>query len=301
MAHFEKPLYVGNDGYKLKSDGSLSAMSIASSTAGTKKQVVVWGGGDRGEVLSLVARDYDGAMLADTRLIGQEKGHPPEPGGDDEWYMLYELEVVKGGCGSLRAVDKLRRPFAAIDLTVGSATAKRALFIIPSQGKDTGAFQGVAQKLTSDIYGGRAVTVKSIVSSGRKFSFVKGGKPYTIGSDKGFSTVIIISHGGVDGPNLAYNDSSVDDHQPLRMDDDATSADARIFWQTLGHALDGCGKIILLGCGEAGLAPKVATEAVRRVYANPGLCAAGNEDYAMRNVKAVESGAPIPPMQQFDP
>jgi hypothetical protein len=137
-----------------------------------------------------------------------------------EWissFMLYELEVVKSGGGSLTAVDKIGRPFAQIGLTVGSATGKRALIIIPSQGQDTGSFQGVAQALNSKIYGGRAITVKSVIASGRKFFFVKEGKPYPIGSDKGFSTVIFISHGAVDGPNLAYGDNSVDDHQPLTL------------------------------------------------------------------------------------
>jgi hypothetical protein len=145
-----------------------------------------------------------------------------------------------------------------------------------------------------------------VTTCGPKFPLLTGCKPYSIGSDKGFSTVIIISHGGFDDPNLAFGDpdpsmSSLDDHQPLALDNNEKSANARVFWQAVGHVLDGCGKIILLGCNEAGLAPKAVTQAARRVYAQPGSCAAGAVDYAMRHVKAIESGLPIPPMQQFNP
>src|SRR5689334_6408400 len=104
MAHFVKPLGASNEGFKQRSDGVLISMTVGG--VGTKKVVVLWGGGRGGEILLLAALDAGGHRLATTRLLGQEKGHAPDPDGDDQWFMRYELTTVAEGVGTLTAVDK---------------------------------------------------------------------------------------------------------------------------------------------------------------------------------------------------
>jgi hypothetical protein len=125
VAHFVKPLGASSEGFKQKSDGSLSSMTTGG--VGSKKIVVLWGGGNGGEILKLAAIDSKGKRLATTRLMstptnkfGVEAGHAKDPDGDDQWFLRYELTIVAEGTGTLTAVDKTGMPFARIALIVPS-------------------------------------------------------------------------------------------------------------------------------------------------------------------------------------
>ena len=299
MAYFSKPIYATFDGFKKKSsNGAISSMSIP--TIGTKKNVVVWGGGRGGEVLRLSAMDATGIQLAKTRLLGVEKGHAKDPDGDDQWFMLYEVEALAEGTGTLTAQDKAGMPFARIAFVVG-AGGTRALIIVPSQGHHTGAFLSVALTLKSDVYKGCATIVRSKISKGCNFYFVNlDGTPYPIGSETNLSTVIIISHGLKDGPNLAFfandPDLPLDDRQPLKLDGTPESANAVAFWRAVGYALNGAGKLVLMGCDQAAFAPKIVSTVNRRIYAQHDDSGAGAVDYTLCHVKAIEKGGTVPPM-----
>lgn len=118
MAHFVKPLGASNAGFRQGADGALTSMTIG--PVGTKKVVVLWGGGRGGEILMLAAVDSSGKRLATTRYLGKEAGHKPDPDGDDRWFLRYELKTANVGTGTLTALDKTGMPFARIELIVES-------------------------------------------------------------------------------------------------------------------------------------------------------------------------------------
>jgi hypothetical protein len=277
-----------------------------------KRNVVLWGGGggaghkvlggfgSGSEVLSLVARDSQGATLANTRLVGPEPGHPPEAGGLERWYLLYEVEAVRPGLGTLKAVDAVGNVFAAIDFRV----VKSAVIVVPSQGVDRLAFDAVARQLRREVYEGNATIVRTTVHpTGQVTLTTLAGKPFSWGDVRQLSSVLVISHGGYEGPNLATLDESVavDLHQALGKQPGELSEEGKSFWRSVGGALDDRGKIILLGCHEDTYGQKVAGVALRRVFGPAKFFEAGDERVALRHVKAIEGGTVLPPMRGLLP
>ena len=117
MAHFLKPKNAGKEGFKQRADGVLTAMSIKAFDK--SKDVVLWGGGNGGEVLSLVAYNNKGKLMANCYLVGQEK-HAYDPDGDHLWYNIYRVIPYDAheGTGTLTAVDKKGMPFVRIALSI---------------------------------------------------------------------------------------------------------------------------------------------------------------------------------------
>ena len=186
----------------------------------------------------------------------------------------------------------------------------KAILIVPSQGKDTGAFLTVAKALDRKVYGGGAVVIQTAVTLSDSapatvaFSAV-GGSAFSWADAHDLTTVMTISHAfSGDGPNLAYGLGD-ERYQAWGSDDTgALSAAAKDFWgQKVGKALNSSGKIILLGCfmGGGDYARNVAKEARVKTYASVGLFGAGNEETALKYVKQLEKGKVSKPFVEFTP
>jgi hypothetical protein len=184
--------------------------------------------------------------------------------------------------------------------------------MIPTQGRDTPAFESVAVKLNSDVYKGKATIVKTtIVDSGGSFSVTftkRGGGTFSWGDEKDLASVLMISHGfSCDGPNLAYHDPNVPDagHQPWGSGTSCSllSPYAASFWGSVGPTISASGKIILVGCfmGSGDYAKLVATASGRSVYASKTTFGAGDAAVAIPYVRDIEKGVVRSPMQRFDP
>lgn len=185
--------------------------------------------------------------------------------------------------------------------------ATKAVIIVPSQGKHSSMFEGVAKSLSRKVYSSKAAVVRTTVTdSGGTLvvTFSKlDGKAFSWDDVSDLSTVITISHGGgCDGPNLAYTDGG---YQPWGSNacDGVLSTGGSSFWKSIGNELKSGGKVILIGCymGTGSYAQAVADTTRRMAYASDGLFAAANEATTLKHVKAIEKGLVIRPMKRFNP
>jgi hypothetical protein len=151
--------------------------------------------------------------------------------------------------------------------------AYNVVIIVPSQGKDVGAFQTVAQALARKVYGGRARIIRTQVSvvgaaaATVAFSKLDGGD-FSWDCAHHLRSVLTISHGfSGDGPNLAYGLED-ERYQAWGCDPEDPSvlgAEGRKFWgRDVKNAMADSGKIILVGCfmGSADYARNVAKAAL---------------------------------------
>lgn len=266
--------------------------------------VVLWGGDSSGKELTLIANDAGGKRFATVTKVGLEGGRPVDPVDRDHlWFIKYEIAAPAAGTGTLTAVDKSGMPFARIQLIVSSGAAKKAVILIPTQGKDVISFKSVAFELNKTVYGGKAIIAQSTVLPGNDFKITSGGKAFDITSKLNLSTFIIVSHCSFDGPNLAFKseDKSLGEHQVLRVDPPAASQKAVDFWTETGKALNGDGKVILLGCHSAVFAPRITPLLGRRVFGLRGDCPAADINFSVPHVAAIESGGRKTPMELHGP
>ena len=182
---------------------------------------------------------------------------------------------------------------------------KSVVIIIPSQGASIGAFLDSAEQLRNKVYGTKAIIVRTTVTPvGDRFRVtfaMLDGKAFSFDDAKDLTRVLTISHSfSGDGPNLSYHDGG---YQPWGQNDTDTELNAggEAFWENVGHAMDGNGLIILLGCfmGAGNYAKAVAKASERSVYASTSLFAAGNAETAIRYVRTIEDGKVPAPMTKI--
>jgi hypothetical protein len=188
--------------------------------------------------------------------------------------------------------------------------ATRAVIIVPSQGRDAVAFEGVGVSVDKKVYDGKAVVVRTTVTTdvdgslGVTFSG-RRGKAFSWGDVSELTSVVTISHGApCDGPNLDYGAGG--ENQPWASPGECAeglSEGGRAFWRSMAVVLKATGKIILVGCymGMYSYAKSVAAVTGRTVYAADDAFAAAHGATAVKHLKAIERGVVIQPMKRFDP
>jgi hypothetical protein len=181
----------------------------------------------------------------------------------------------------------------------------RVVIIVPSQGHNTSAFESVATKLKSDVYSD-AVIVKAriTVDSGAvTVSFLRHAHPFSWDHTKDLRRVLTISHGMLDGPNLAFGDAVVpaEAHQPWGVNDGDLTDTGTAFWTLVSRHMETAGKIILLGClmGAGQFARNLAHLTKRNVYAATNEFGAGDAKTALKNVRAIEDHKRPPSLLKF--
>ncbi len=207
-----------------------------------------------------------------------------------------------------------------------------AIIIVPTEGHGTEQFVSVARSLRRDIYHGRAKILKAKVteigftpSPGNGVVYCNRTTqvnnhqitvrcPVKLHNDDGglnwpdfrnLRTIITISHGGSDGPNLK---SHMGGHQPWNRHEERwreLSEPGRLHWSAAGFQLADDGKIIFLGCSmgraDRSYAKLVATAARKKTYAATGSFAAANVATSLTHVRQIENGAPRSPMHEYTP
>ncbi|CAD6561231.1 hypothetical protein LMG28727_07367 [Paraburkholderia kirstenboschensis] len=197
--------------------------------------------------------------------------------------------------------------------------ATNVIIIVPSQGKDVGAFLAVGQALVRKVYGGRAKVIRTKVTisdagattdaSATTVNFeTADGGAFSWSDAHDLRTLITISHGfSGDGPNLGYGlgDSRFQVWARDESDASGLSKAAQNFWgRDVGKALlKPDGKVILVGCfmGAGDYARNVAKAAKVSTYGSTGLIGAGNEHTTLKYVGAIERGRVLAPMVEAKP
>jgi len=185
------------------------------------------------------------------------------------------------------------------------------VMVIPSQGESVNAFKASAQKLKRVLYHRAKIVQTTVIpipqvppASGVSLSVAfttLDGHAFTWDTAHDLHRVLTISHAfSGDGPNLSYHAGGF---QPWGSIGDSLSPEGLAFWISVGVALRSDGKIILLGCfmGGGSYAGNVARATGKLVYASTSLFAAGNEDTAVKYVRAIEAGRTPSPLKEFAP
>jgi len=186
------------------------------------------------------------------------------------------------------------------------------VIIIPSQGADLNAFLDSAMALNKRVFGGRALIVRSSVStilpgpaSGYAVTFeTLKGDDFSFAGRTGLRRVVVISHSYIkDGPNLAYGAGGYQPWGTVDGKGEQLTPYARLFWVGAGEALRKDGAVLLLGClaGAGEYGRLVADAAGKPVYASGNLFSAGNAEKAVGAVEAIEAGRTPAPFRKFGP
>jgi hypothetical protein len=186
----------------------------------------------------------------------------------------------------------------------------KVIIIIPSQGDNSKHFNDVAKTLKKNVYKKATIVKTTLSESGGTLSVsftTDDGHAFSFGSTHDVSRVITISHAFVnDGPNMAFADTSVVEHQPWGSKNGAgveLSDPAKAFWTSVGSSMKGNGKILLLGCsmGSGAYASNVAKATGRQVFAATDSIAAGDTKTSLKHVQSIEKGSAKKPMKEFKP
>jgi hypothetical protein len=174
-------------------------------------------------------------------------------------------------------------------------SAKVAI-IIPSQGHDVGSFHQVARELAKSVYKDSVIVKANITGQGDNLTvnLTWNNHPFSLSNHKDLRRVLTISHGMLDGPNLAYgSDLPLDAHQPWASGGGELTEQGRDFWRSVSQNMRPDGKIIFLGClmGAGNFARNVAGLTRKKVYASQSLFGAGDGKIAVSAVKAVEANS----------
>lgn len=181
-----------------------------------------------------------------------------------------------------------------------------SVIIVPGQGHNVPHFRRVAESLKRDVYGSRATILTTTLNySGPPphVSFSRDSRrDWASFYFTGLSSVLIISHGGSDGPNLAYlaNDRVDPElHQPWGQVQGRAglTSEAEAFWLGVKDTLAGDAKVILLGCLMGTYAQQVTLKVNKPVYAaNRTFHAAEYSNWVRPHVLAIEN----PPLALLD-
>ncbi len=173
----------------------------------------------------------------------------------------------------------------------------KVIIIVPSQGQSTGWFMAGARKLKQHVYPRATIVRTKIIESGSsarvKFTTV-GGEEFSWENVSDLSRVLTISHGAYgDGPNLAYGDGSVREHQPwgrAGVLSEELCAEGKNFWLSVSNAMRADGKIIFVGCGMApGYGSIVARLTGKHTYGATDHVAAAVPASVLRHVQVFEA------------
>jgi hypothetical protein len=218
-------------------------------------------------------------------------------GSQGEWYKL-----LPNGWGNRQF---LRPP--------GSHTL--AVIVVPGQGNNVPHFQRVASALNEEVYGGRAQIIATTVTGARIGQVCNdpgvscavtfrslNGQHFDWSAVRGLQSVVIISHGGSDGPNLASHAGGFQPWGRRANDYTMLTPEAITFWHTVRRSLGSSGKVILVGClmGPS-YARLVARTIGKPVFASVDTFHAAVQETVVRHLSSIEAGQAILPMQMFGP
>jgi len=202
---------------------------------------------------------------------------------------------------------------------------EKAVIIVPSQGHDTNSFLDVAKSLKAHVYHHamivKTTVVKTTDASGGTSSMVKftklDGTEFSWDPKLHLARVLTVSHsfsgagqnlayeagGDIDPPDCDSTNTCLNQPWGTHANDGSLSAEGQQFWQSVGHAMQPHGKIIMLGCfmggGEYG--NSVAKATGKRVFASTDLFGAGDSTTVLKHVRAIEKGHVLKPLKSFDP
>ncbi len=180
------------------------------------------------------------------------------------------------------------------------------VIVVPSQGANVHHFRNSARALKSHLYP-KAVIVETNVKESDDRSLVTfktiDGAPFSWSTKKSIARVVVISHGGYDGPNLSYHGGGL---QPWQFVRDDKNSPGNVFWGAVGASLSEQGSVILIGCHE-GATPfdgssygqEVARITNRPVFAPSDFFAAAKSEVVVNHVRHIESGKALKPMKRF--
>jgi hypothetical protein len=177
----------------------------------------------------------------------------------------------------------------------------RVVMITPSQGTDCDALHNIAQLLAREVYPNCVILKTHLdpeeVAIGKTVwavHFRWGRQPFSWDALSNLKRVLVVSHGMLDGPNLAHWDDSIPDDakQPWGFGGGKLTEAGRTFWTMVSRRMQPDGFIMLLGCLMAAghFAANLSALTGRKVYGAGSDFPVAIPHIAKSTVRDIEAG-----------